>query len=253
MKSFSAREVEHLDPAAFEAILVDIGNVLFYDFPMQLAYSYFVHQEIKLRQLRHRPSVYDILSASRNPGKLIRSLGSVELWADVNSAAWGRVLRNWSSLCIPIPGALEALRRLSCMRVALVANQPRETLAVLEELGIDRLVDEIILDSTVGISKPDLGIYTYAVNRLHAQPESSLMIGDRLDNDIRPAKAIGMTAVWIRNTHLDESVAVPLVSTWWKRHYLRLRTPRNADVSLDYGTEVAADYVCGRLADVFDE
>ena len=31
------------------------------------------------------------------------------------------------------------------------------------------------------------------------QPQNAVMIGDRLDNDIIPAKVIGMNAVWIRH------------------------------------------------------
>ena len=31
------------------------------------------------------------------------------------------------------------------------------------------------------------------------KPEESMMVGDRLDNDIHPAKAMGMKTVWIRH------------------------------------------------------
>lgn len=33
----------------------------------------------------------------------------------------------------------------------------------------------------------------------HCPPPRAVMVGDRLDNDIRPAKSIGMKTVWLRN------------------------------------------------------
>ncbi len=37
-----------------------------------------------------------------------------------------------------------------------------------------------------------------AFKSAECHPHNSVMVGDRLDNDIRPAKALGMKTVWIR-------------------------------------------------------
>ena len=36
-----------------------------------------------------------------------------------------------------------------------------------------------------------------AFKSAECQPHNSVMVGDRLDNDIRPVKALGMKTVWI--------------------------------------------------------
>lgn len=41
-------------------------------------------------------------------------------------------------------------------------------------------------------------IFAKALELADCQPHNSVMVGDRLDNDIRPAKALGMKTVWIR-------------------------------------------------------
>ena len=41
-------------------------------------------------------------------------------------------------------------------------------------------------------------IFKKAFELAGCQPYNSVMVGDRLDNDIRPAKALGMRTVWVR-------------------------------------------------------
>ena len=244
-----------LDLTVFDAILLDLGNVIIYDFPIELAYSYYVHQEIRRRRLSLAPKVDEILRASRTPSNFAVRLGSIKLWEEINTLAWDRVLDNWASLCILIPGAIETLHRLRDLRLAIVANQPKETMAVLVQLGIAGLFEEIILDSLVGFSKPELAIYKYAADSLNARPESLLMIGDRLDNDIFPAKALGMTTGWIRKFPIDQTLPIPLISQQWKQHYFRLKsTVANRDCAPwpDGSKEAAPDYVLECLADLFD-
>lgn len=50
----------------------------------------------------------------------------------------------------------------------------------------------------LGISKPDKKIFLKALEISHCSPENAAMIGDRLDNDIYPAMALGMKTVWIK-------------------------------------------------------
>ncbi len=45
--------------------------------------------------------------------------------------------------------------------------------------------------------KPDLEIFRLALQRAGCLPEEAAMVGDRIDNDIRPAKALGMSTIRI--------------------------------------------------------
>ena len=46
--------------------------------------------------------------------------------------------------------------------------------------------------------KPDIRIFEYALDKANCSPQETCMIGDRLDNDILPAKSLGMKTVWIK-------------------------------------------------------
>ena len=46
--------------------------------------------------------------------------------------------------------------------------------------------------------KPDIRIFAYSLGKANCVPQETCMIGDRLDNDILTAKALGMKTVWIK-------------------------------------------------------
>lgn len=50
----------------------------------------------------------------------------------------------------------------------------------------------------MGIAKPDMAIFEKALELAACAAEESVMEGDRLDNDMAPAKAIGMKTIWIK-------------------------------------------------------
>jgi 8-oxo-dGTP diphosphatase/putative hydrolase of the HAD superfamily len=56
----------------------------------------------------------------------------------------------------------------------------------------------IASSAELGISKPDKEIFRLALAMADCRPENAVMVGDRLDNDIRPAKELGMKTVRIR-------------------------------------------------------
>jgi FMN phosphatase YigB (HAD superfamily) len=44
----------------------------------------------------------------------------------------------------------------------------------------------------------DTRIFEIALERAQCKTEEAIMIGDRVDNDIIPAKALGMHTIWIK-------------------------------------------------------
>jgi HAD superfamily hydrolase (TIGR01549 family) len=97
------------------------------------------------------------------------------------------------------PDALPAVRALrdAGYRIALVANQPVQRTADLRGLGFQ--ADVIAMSEELGVHKPQPEFFAAAL-RLMGDPEpgSVAYVGDRADNDVRPARAAGMRAVWIR-------------------------------------------------------
>jgi 8-oxo-dGTP diphosphatase len=83
-------------------------------------------------------------------------------------------------------------------KIGIIANQTLGTEKRLENLGILQYIDLVIASAEEGVAKPDRRIFEIALNRANCIPERSVMIGDRVDNDIIPAKEIGMKTIWIK-------------------------------------------------------
>ena len=49
-----------------------------------------------------------------------------------------------------------------------------------------------------GVAKPNKEIFEIALNRAGCKPEHAIMRGDRIDNDIVPAKKLGMKTIWVK-------------------------------------------------------
>ncbi len=82
--------------------------------------------------------------------------------------------------------------------LGLAANQPHETLAVLDDLGVGQFFHHREVSGTHGYKKPDLRLFLRCCEDLGVTPEECVMIGDRIDNDIAPAKLLGMRTVLFR-------------------------------------------------------
>ena len=83
-------------------------------------------------------------------------------------------------------------------KIGIIANQSLGTMTRLEQHGILQYIDLVIASAEEGVAKPDKRIFEIALNRSNCQPGESVMIGDRIDNDIVPAKRMGMHTIWIK-------------------------------------------------------
>lgn len=99
----------------------------------------------------------------------------------------------------PFEGGAEVLRQLKDRgyKIAILANQPLGTRERMERYGFLPYLDEVFGSAEAGMEKPDLAFFRYALERTGADPARSVMIGDRLDNDVGPAKACGIKGIHI--------------------------------------------------------
>jgi HAD superfamily hydrolase (TIGR01549 family) len=97
------------------------------------------------------------------------------------------------------PDARSALQRLAdagC-RVSILANQPAARTAELRALGIAAPV--MAMSDEMGVAKPAAAFFTRALELMgNPDPADVAYVGDRVDNDVLPAMAAGMRAVWLR-------------------------------------------------------
>lgn len=97
------------------------------------------------------------------------------------------------------PDALTAIAALrdSGHRVAVIANQPAIREAQLRAIGVD--ADVLAMSEQMGVHKPMPAFFDRALELMGGpDPASVAYVGDRVDNDVVPALAAGMRAVWLR-------------------------------------------------------
>ena len=58
-------------------------------------------------------------------------------------------------------------------------------------------IDMVVASAEEGVAKPDKRIFEIALNKSGCKACDSVMIGDRIDNDIVPANLLGMHTVWV--------------------------------------------------------
>ncbi len=75
---------------------------------------------------------------------------------------------------------------------------------IMSEAGFDGIVAGIADSGVVGIYKPDLGIYKAALSAIGAEARDTVMVGDSLDKDCAPARALGMRTVWLRHHEAED-------------------------------------------------
>lgn len=83
-------------------------------------------------------------------------------------------------------------------KLGVIANQVAGTKERLDNWEICKYFDVVVASAEAGCAKPDLKIFNLALEQAGCKPNDAVMIGDRLDNDIVPAKQIGMKTVWVR-------------------------------------------------------
>ena len=83
-------------------------------------------------------------------------------------------------------------------KIGIIANQSLGTDERLEKWGILKYIDVVAASAELGVAKPDRAIFDSALEMAGCIPQEAVMVGDRLDNDIDPAKKLGMKTIWVR-------------------------------------------------------
>jgi FMN phosphatase YigB (HAD superfamily) len=121
-----------------------------------------------------------------------------ELWRHLGverPAAWDELVYSTDDL---YPDALDCLERLrSCgVVVGIAGNQS----AALEEWARSAQlpVDMVTGSASLGVRKPDPRFFSGIVELARAEPRDVAYVGDRVDNDVRPAMEAGLVALHLR-------------------------------------------------------
>ncbi|HYZ57661.1 MAG TPA: HAD family hydrolase [Streptosporangiaceae bacterium] len=96
------------------------------------------------------------------------------------------------------PDVRPALARLRAdgLWVGIAGNQTVRSGGILRDLALP--ADMIATSDDWGVSKPDPGFFRRMLEEAPGGPDEILYVGDRLDNDIRPAARLGLRTALIR-------------------------------------------------------
>jgi putative hydrolase of the HAD superfamily len=143
-------------------------------------------------------SFSDALVAAFIPDPAVHS--TVRKRADTS---WERVGYALDELFPDARDAVEAVAKR--YRLACITNHYSWVRDRADAAGFGQFVDVWAISAEVGAEKPDERIFKFALQRAGARPETVVMVGDRLDRDLVPAKRLGMRTVWVlRNEAPDE-------------------------------------------------
>src|SRR5205823_9826208 len=80
--------------------------------------------------------------------------------------------------------------------VGIGGNQPADRASSLRELDLP--ADVVLTSGELGADKPSLEFFVRFAAQARIRPQEAAYVGDRVDNDVLPAKEAGMVAVFLR-------------------------------------------------------
>jgi epoxide hydrolase-like predicted phosphatase len=188
-----------------KTVLFDFGGVLYKTPNMQ-----WMNRWKRLFGLSDDPEITEILT-NPNESQLITDicLGKIsedEMWKmmaerwHVNSVLLKKLRQQVFSKSQLNRKMAKFLAKLqNNYQTGILSNAGDQTRFLMEKVfRLDRYVEDIIISAEEGVVKPDRKIYQIAMERLNAQPETTLFLDDYLKN-VLGAREFGMRAVQFIN------------------------------------------------------
>jgi HAD superfamily hydrolase (TIGR01549 family) len=118
--------------------------------------------------------------------------------ADVREERRRRVEAGHAELFVPDDLYADAVPALRALReagfgVGIAGNQPALAERLFDDIGVE--LDLVASSESLGVEKPDPAFFAAVAARLDLPASSIAYVGDRVDNDVRPAAAAGMAAI----------------------------------------------------------
>jgi putative hydrolase of the HAD superfamily len=104
---------------------------------------------------------------------------------------------------------LEQLSRRD-VKLGIISNVSSHEVAlgILDNVRLAKYFDEVVTSASVGIRKPDPGIFHYALMQFRVRPEQAVMVGDSEMHDIGGGYIAGLKTVLVdRRQRVEKSLA----------------------------------------------
>ncbi|HEY4008298.1 MAG TPA: RbtT/DalT/CsbX family MFS transporter [Pseudonocardia sp.] len=180
-----------------DLVLFDVGGTLYDDDCYAKAIRAAVHE---LRPQVSDTEFWAAYDASRDRGTvpLRESIADAFVGGD-----WRLVhettMRLWDYPADALyPDVKHALAALSQhYKLGVVANSTDRVLEAMARDDISQYLTVVALAPQVGFEKPDRRLFDHALREAGVPASRAVFVGNRLDTDVRPARAIGMRSVWM--------------------------------------------------------
>jgi putative hydrolase of the HAD superfamily len=126
----------------------------------------------------------------------VRELGVADAIGQRLLAHFRGTYPRFGQLFADVAPTLAELRRRG-IALAVVTNGRTDTQqAKIERLGLEPLLDAVLISEREGVRKPDVKIFANALERLGVEASAAWHVGDHPMVDVAGAHAAGLTAVW---------------------------------------------------------
>ena len=95
-----------------------------------------------------------------------------------------------------VKSTLRELKRLG-LTLGIITNLNQDMKGLLNELGLDAIIDVTVTSSEVGVEKPHPSIFLCALDKAGIIPQEAIHVGDQFFSDAQGAKAVGIKPVLI--------------------------------------------------------
>jgi HAD superfamily hydrolase (TIGR01549 family) len=183
-----------------KAATFDVGGVLYSDDAFKRAIFTALNLLTKVSQTEFDQVYLSHLSSQTGSlrSKLCESfLGSLAKKQELMELTNSRWLFNDSDKYQDGADCLIRLKQAG-LKIGILANQPKTSADRLAQDGLLKYIDFLGISALVGFEKPDLNFFKLALAELKFPADQIIHIGNRIDTDVKPAKTVGMKAVWVR-------------------------------------------------------
>lgn len=191
-------------PPQLDAVFLDIGGPI-YDDENFVGAVVLALDDLLARQSGapvDRAAVRTIYQRIRvEQGGSFRTALATEILGDVTlrDELQRRTERYWhhpaGTMYQEVPAFLAELH--GAVTVGVLANQPAGVAGDLRRDGVAELIDVWGISAIVGHEKPSRELFDWALDQAGTTADRAVHIGNRLDNDVRPAAALGLGTVWV--------------------------------------------------------
>ena len=211
----------------YKALLIDFDDTL-YDFPYQAVNSFFktLHEE-GIDATQEHFEVYEKFNREfwetyeNFPPGTVKPSERFERLADAFSFKYDaedineKYLKNMHLFLKPIEHADELVKSLSRhYDIYIITNGlAKAQIPKLEASGLSDYIKDIFISEKIGFSKPHIKYFEYCLERIPADKNEILVIGDSLTSDMAGGINAGLDTCWFNPANKENSLGLPITYT----------------------------------------